>query len=143
MMNVQTEAALICVGVLAALLILFVGATRLLAWRREVASKPRLTIRAKVVSRTRLRRDGGSRELRQEPVSIRKRLNAGNPTYIDLDEYLHVCTAVFACEDGRAVTLRIPGRVYDVLRQGQQGWLTYQGSRFIRFEDDGKAADKG
>lgn len=135
-MGVQTQAALICLAGFVLLAFLFCGIPALLRWRREVAVRPRITVPAVVVSRVRLRRDGSSRELQQDPVSIRKRLNEGNPTYIDLDKYLHVYTAVFAQESGDAVTLRIPGRVYDALRRGQQGMLTYQGSRFIRFEED-------
>lgn len=135
-MGVQTKAALICVGGLALLALLLAGIPALLRWRREVASKPRVTVRATVVSRVRMRRDGSSRTLRQQPASIRKRLNARNPAYIDLDQYLHVFSAVFALEDGDSITLRIPGRAWDALRKGQRGSLTYQGCRFIRFEED-------
>lgn len=91
------------------------------AERKKNDASPRLTVSAKVVSR-RMRVESRHEAHRQHMSSIYDR------TYY---------YATFEFESGDRSEFSVSGEEYGVLAEGDEGKLTFQGTRFLSFERNG------
>lgn len=93
---------------------IFVFVKEISQWRKNNAS-PRLTVPARVVSK-------------RTNISHHRH---GNSHHVSTS---HSYYATFQVDSGDRMELCLPGREFGLLVEGDQGLLTFQGTRFLGFE---------
>lgn len=110
------------VPILMVCLVVFVLA-HVIRQKRENDNSPRLTVDAKVVAK---RRD----------VDVRSHANAGDPTGAHGFSTSTSTTyyATFEVESGDRIEFSMSGSDYGMLAEGDEGKLSFQGTRYLGFE---------
>lgn len=80
----------------------------------------------------------GPRRTERAVVSARRREDHYQGSKKGCKTRIRIHYATFALEDGAQLELWMPRRQYQRLSEGAAGWLTWRGSRLVKFEPAGK-----